>query len=146
MTCRSSNVMGMTINCIHIFIVTGSFFYWCVMRPASLRFFLHSCIYLRILIISYLATFLGTNISFLCWCAVKQSINQLPFILLLIRHHFTALLPVSASGTSYTLPTVDALRRRSNVDRHFSLILPPWRTGRSTIHSVVWSLVFGAVS
>jgi len=30
------------------------------MRPASQRFFIHSCIYLRIFI-SYLATFLGTN-------------------------------------------------------------------------------------
>jgi len=38
----------MTLNCIHIFIVTSSFLYWCVMRPANL-----------------------------CWCAVKQSINQL---------------------------------------------------------------------
>jgi len=65
----------MTLNCLHIFIVTGSFLYWCVMRPASQRFFIHSCIYLRILIISYLATFLGI-IAFLCWCAVKQSINQ----------------------------------------------------------------------
>jgi len=57
------------------FIVTGSFLYWCVMRPASQRFFINSCIYLRILILSYFLTFLGTN-SFLCWCAVKQSINQ----------------------------------------------------------------------
>jgi len=48
------------------------------MRPASQRFFIHSCIYLRILIISYLATFLGNAalIAFLCWCAVKQSISQ----------------------------------------------------------------------
>jgi len=52
---------GMTLNCIHIFIVTGNFLYWCVIRPVSQRFFIHSCIYLRILIISYLATFLGTN-------------------------------------------------------------------------------------
>jgi len=64
------------LNCIHIFIVTGSFLYWCVMRPASQRFFIHSCIYLRILIISYLATFLGT-IAFMCWCVVKQSIIKL---------------------------------------------------------------------
>jgi len=72
-----SFVLGMALNCIHIFIVTGSFLYWFVMRPASQRFFIHSCIYLRILIISYLATFLGTSlITFLCWCAVKQSINQ----------------------------------------------------------------------
>jgi len=34
------------------FIVTGSFLYWCVMRPASQRFFIHNCINLRNLIIS----------------------------------------------------------------------------------------------
>jgi len=67
----------MTLNCIHIFIVTGSFLYWCVMRPASQRFFIHSCIYLRILIISYLATFLGTNSLSVLMCrkAVNRSIN-----------------------------------------------------------------------
>jgi len=76
-------VLDMTLNCIHIFIVTGSFLYWCVMRPASRRFFIHSCIYLRILIISYLATFLGTNSLSVLMCrkavtnTVKQSINQL---------------------------------------------------------------------
>jgi len=70
---------GMTLNCIHIFIVTGSFLYWCVMRPASQRFFIHSCIYLRILIISYLATFLGiSSLSMLmCRKAVNQSINPI---------------------------------------------------------------------
>jgi len=70
-------VLGMTLNCIHIFIVTGSFLYWCVMRPASQRFFILSCIYLRILIISYLATFLGTNRFSVLMCrkAVNQSIN-----------------------------------------------------------------------
>jgi len=48
------------------------------MRPASQCFFIHSCIYLRILIISYLATFLGTNSLSLLMCreAVDQSINQ----------------------------------------------------------------------
>jgi len=68
-------VLGMTLNCIHIFIVTGSFLYWCVMRPASQRFFIHSCIYLRILTISYLATFLGTNSLSVLMCrkAVIQS-------------------------------------------------------------------------
>jgi len=71
-------VVGMTLNCIHIFIVTGNFLYWCVMRPASQRFFIHSCIYLRILIISYLATFLGTNSLSVLMCrkAVNQSINR----------------------------------------------------------------------
>jgi len=46
------------------------------MRPASQRFFIHSFIYLRILCISYLATFLGTNILsvLICRKAVNQSI------------------------------------------------------------------------
>jgi len=74
----TGNVQGMTLNCIHIFIVTGSFLYWCVMRPASQRFFIRSCIYLRILIISYLATFFDTNsLSVLMCCrAVDRSIDQ----------------------------------------------------------------------
>jgi len=70
-------VLGMTLSCIHIFIVTGSFLYWWVMRSASQRFFIHSCIYLWIVIISYLATFLGTNsLSMLMCCckAVTQSL------------------------------------------------------------------------
>jgi len=47
------------------------------MRPASQRSFIHSCIYLRILILSYLATFLGTNSLSVLMCrkAVNQSIN-----------------------------------------------------------------------
>jgi len=70
-------VQGMTLNCIRIFIVAGSFLHWCVMRPASQRFFIHSCIYLQILVISYFATFLGTNNLFglMCRKAVNQSIN-----------------------------------------------------------------------
>jgi len=74
-------VLGMTLNCIHIFIVTGSFLYWCVIRPASQHFFIHSCIYLRILIISYLSTFLGTNSLSVLMCrkAVNQSINLWAF-------------------------------------------------------------------
>jgi len=76
-----SDVQGMTLNFIHIFIVNGSFLYWCVMRPASQRFFILSCIYLRILIISYLATFLGTNSHsvLISRKAVNQSINQSTF-------------------------------------------------------------------
>jgi len=84
----------MTLNCIHIFIVTGSFLYWCVMRLASQRFFIHSCIYLRILIISYLATFLGTNSLSVLMCrkAVNQSIKHIlprsscPFIYFCAGH------------------------------------------------------------
>jgi len=73
----SLRVVGMTLNYIHIFIVTGSFLYWCVMRPASHRFFIHSCIYLRILIISCLTTFLSTNSLSVLMCrkAVNQSIS-----------------------------------------------------------------------
>jgi len=40
------SVLGMTLNCIHIFIVTGSFLYWCVMRPASQRFFIHIFVFI----------------------------------------------------------------------------------------------------
>jgi len=68
------SVLGMTLNCINIFIVTGSFLYWYVMRPVSQRFFIHSCIYLRILIISYLATFLGTYSLSVLMC--RKVVNQ----------------------------------------------------------------------
>jgi len=68
------SVLGMTLNCIHIFIVTGSCLYWCVMRPASQRFFIHTCFYLPILIISYLATFLGTNSVSVPMC--RKAVNQ----------------------------------------------------------------------
>jgi len=46
------------------------------MRPASQRFFMNSCIYLQILIMSYLATFLDTNSLSVLMCrkAVNQSI------------------------------------------------------------------------
>jgi len=37
-------------------------------------FFIHSCIYLRILIISYLATFLGTNSLSVLMC--RKAVNQ----------------------------------------------------------------------
>jgi len=80
-------VLGMALNCIHTeccpghdvnFIVAGSFLYSCVIRPASHRFFIHSCIFLRILIITYWATFLGTNSLFVLMCrkTINQSINQ----------------------------------------------------------------------
>jgi len=72
----------MTLNCIHILIVTGSFFVlMCheaghAVSVSSLSS--HRCIYLRILIISYLATFLGTNSLYVLMCrkAVSQSIKQ----------------------------------------------------------------------
>jgi len=62
----------------------GSFLYWCVMRPAIQRFFIHSCIYLRI--------YKQRCLTFLWWCAVKQSINH-------TRH-------VSKTFTHTTLPAV----------------------------------------
>jgi len=72
-----THVQGMTLNCIHIFIVTGSFLYWCVIKVVSLRFFIQSRIYLRIFSISYLATFLGTSQSVLmCRKAVNQSMSH----------------------------------------------------------------------
>jgi len=37
------SVLGMTLNCIHIFIVTGSFLYWCVMCQSA---FLYTQLYL----------------------------------------------------------------------------------------------------
>jgi len=55
------------------FIVTGCFFYWCVMRPASQRFFIHSCIHLRILIICNLVTLLGTNSLSVLMC--RKAVN-----------------------------------------------------------------------
>jgi len=45
------------------------------MRPASQRCFIYSCIYLRILIISYLATFLGTNSLSVLMC--RNAVIQL---------------------------------------------------------------------
>jgi len=54
----------MTLNCVHIFIVTGSFLYWYVMRPASQRYFIHSKLYwayLRSLSSRYLPTYYGRS-------------------------------------------------------------------------------------
>jgi len=83
-------VLGMTLNCIHIFIVTGSFLYayWCGTRPASQRFFI---IYLRIFIITYLITFLGNNSLSVLMCrkAVSHSINQFFVCTLLVFIHAT---------------------------------------------------------
>jgi len=69
-----SDVQGITLNCFHIFIVTGSFLYRCVMRPAS-QLFLLSCIYLRIFILPYLATCLGTYLClYVLMC--RKAVNQ----------------------------------------------------------------------
>jgi len=85
---KPSDVLDITLKCIHIFIITGRFLYWCVLRPASQRFFIHSCIYLRILIISYLATFLGTYSLFVLMC--RKAVNQSMLIWRWIFIAFTA--------------------------------------------------------
>jgi len=67
----------MTLKCIHNFIVTSSFLYWCVMRPISQRFFIHSCIYLCIFYHILLSNFSWHCRSVLmCRKEVNQSINQ----------------------------------------------------------------------
>jgi len=41
------SVPGMTLNCIYIFLVTGSFFVlMCLTRPASQRFFLYTVVFI----------------------------------------------------------------------------------------------------
>jgi len=77
--------VGVTLNCIHIFIVTGSFLYPCVMRPSS-----RVCSYTVVFIYeswSYLIQqrFLAL-IAFLCWCAAKQSINQSSYLQIQFRN------------------------------------------------------------
>jgi len=69
-------VLGMTLNCIHIFIVTGGFLYSCVMRPRPVSVFSYTVVFIYESW-SYLIKqrFLAL-IAFMCWCAVKQSINQ----------------------------------------------------------------------
>jgi len=123
----------MTLNCIHIFIVTGSYLYWCVMRLASQRFFIHSCIYLRIWIISYLVTFLGTySLSVLkCRKAVNQStvrggsrgppilVPPFPFSLSLLYHcYFFILLPFSDTTNPPPLTYLPAPGKKSSTEWH----------------------------
>jgi len=43
--CHEAYVLGMTFKCIHIFIVTGSFLYFCFIR-AGQSAFLHTQLYL----------------------------------------------------------------------------------------------------
>jgi len=102
---------GMTLNCIHIFVVTGSFLYWCVRRPASQRFFIRGCIY-WILIISYLATFLGTNSLSVLMCrkAVNQSFWKVEFFSTFILNwqhcsvalHFCRYCTAKCKGSSWS--------------------------------------------
>jgi len=67
------------------------------MRPASQRFFIHSCIYLRILIISYLAT---NSLSVLMYHkAVNQSTVILVFIDSALQRMVEATLPLSVGFT-----------------------------------------------
>jgi len=118
----------MTLNCIQTFIVTGSFLYWCVMRPASQRFF--SCIHLRISITSCLSTFLGNLI------AVKQSINkwtnisrETSSLQLQCIELRSQLLPKSEQKLSLSVT-------RSHVMLLNSLTLPP----KQCLSLIVWSL------
>jgi len=60
---------GMTLNCIHIFIVTGSFFVLMCHEAGQSAFIYESWWYL------IFQCFLAL-MAFLCWCAVKQSINE----------------------------------------------------------------------
>jgi len=75
---KSISSRAWRINCIHISLSLDSFFYWCIWdRPVSVSSYtLHSCIYLRILIISYLATFLGTNTNSLSVLISRKAVNQ----------------------------------------------------------------------
>jgi len=68
------------------------------MRPASQHFFIHSCIYLRILIISYLATFLGTDS--LSVLMIRTAVNQ---SITLPRHYHTAMALSYCHGGTITL-------------------------------------------
>jgi len=53
-------MQGMTLNCIHILIVTGSVLYWCVLNPdASQSAFLHTQLYLS----THLDHILFSNVS-----------------------------------------------------------------------------------
>jgi len=103
----------MTLNCIHVFIVTGGFLYWCVMRPASQRFFIYSCIHLRILIISYLATFLGTNGLSMLMC--RKAINQINKLIYAYLWSASELEILNINGTRempYMLPLLKAFKHR----------------------------------
>jgi len=85
-----SDVWSMTLNCIHIFIVTGSFLYWCVMRSASQRFFIRSCVYLRIFDHILFSNVFGTNSLAVLMCrkAVIQSIAEMRLLWLRIGYTY----------------------------------------------------------
>jgi len=117
-------VLGMTLNCIHIFIVTGSFLHWCVMRPASQRFFIHSWIYWRILIISYLATFLSTDNSLymlMCRKAVNQSIAHVQLSISLKKLDFIVKFKCNISCQSNIFLITFLLQIVVNTSRMFYL-------------------------
>jgi len=118
-------VLGMTLICIHLFIVTCSFLYWCVMRPASQHFFINSCIYLRILIISYLAMFLGSNSLSVLMC--RKAINQSTSFGLASS---CCWVPTSKHGQSQWTTTL----------RSFSLWWGTWRLQTYEVHCTSLSL------
>jgi len=135
----------MTLNCIHTewcpghdvklhphFHCSGSFLYWCVVGPASQHFFMRSCIYLRILIISYLATFLGTNsISVLMYHeVVNQSNSALHLYLSLISYHRPSCTRISAC---WPIPTKS------------DAILLNTRQRNSTLSNISQIIVVGSV-
>jgi len=106
----------------------GSFLYWCVMRLASQRFFIHSCICLRILIKSYLATFLGTNSLHVLMCrkAVNQSINQsinqsMTWTVLCLSAHYHSVVSVLCSYDMNLAVFVS-----SNATQFISVLLYLW--------------------
>jgi len=126
----------MTLNGIHIFIFTGSFLYWCVMRPASQHFFIHSCIYLRLLILSYLATFLGTNSLSVLMC--RKAVNQLIVwlfsfsFLSILNGNVSTLAEITFLAWSYKIQ--DRARRHSDLQDnrwHFLPFDQNWWTMRS---------------
>jgi len=108
----------MTLNCIHIFIITGSFFVLMCHEAGQSAFFIYSCIYLQILIISYLATYLGTNsLSVLMCCkAVNQSISL--FEERKAGNPVHAQNPITSSKSSLRLHLQPCLQFRQDVKLH----------------------------
>jgi len=143
----NNDVLGMTLNCVHIFIVTVRLLYWCVMRPASQRFFIRSCIYVRILIISYLATFLGTNslydlyvLIMMCRKAINQSINlNNVWVAVATQRHYQAFLDLRLVYTLQKIflqlqdrltHSISYIWKKSNV-RKLLNYMKQWRLKRS---------------
>jgi len=134
---------SMTLNCIRIFIVTGSFLYWCFLRPAvsvssyTVVYFYESWSYL------IYQRFLA-QIAFMCWCAVKQSINRkviekslvsLFIYFYLFDAHFTQLLYITGSETIANMNN-DTKASNESTNRHRIAI---HYTGYSEDSAVLWT-------